>query len=139
MKHIYLDENISEHFATALNALEPRGGIEIEVHSTKTTPGLGRGASDQAIASFLHSNGGYLISGDADFRKIYALAHAVPGFQPKIFHYNKCGGHDHWKRVTVVFQNWEEIRQTVIDDDGGETFCYNLSVKGLMDRTKDLR
>ena len=63
---IYLDENLSEYVADALNLLSKGYFPKIEVHSTKQI--FGRGEPDEAIIPKIGAEGSILITKDFNIK-----------------------------------------------------------------------
>ena len=62
MIRIYLDENLSEYLAEALNSLSRGYYSDVEVHSTKKV--FGKGVTDEELIPGIGHNSGILITRD---------------------------------------------------------------------------
>ncbi len=67
MIEIYLDENLSEYVADALNSLNKGYFKDINVYSTKIK--FGKGVADELIIPTIGSTGGVLITKDLNIQR----------------------------------------------------------------------
>lgn len=67
MTEIYLDENLSEYVADALNSLNKGYFREVNVYSTKTK--FGKGAKDEVIIPAIGKAKGILITKDINIHR----------------------------------------------------------------------
>jgi len=108
MTQIYLDENLSEYVADALNSLSKGYFPEIEVLSTKKT--FGKGTPDEELIPEIGETRGILITRDVNIfrtRMQYQLCrkHKLGVFFLKL----SKGSQDHWSMVTLLVNHWREI------------------------------
>lgn len=108
MTQIYLDENLSEYVADALNSLSKGYFSEIEVLSTKKA--FGKGTPDEDLIPAIGKARGILITRDVNIlrtRMQYQLCrkHKLGVFFLKL----SKGSQDHWSMVTLLVHHWRGI------------------------------
>jgi len=110
--YIYLDENLSEHVAEALNNLNRGYFNDVQVHSTKEV--FGKGISDEELIPKIGKEKGYLITRDFQIQKTR--------LQCNLLEKNSVGAffiklpknlNKHWELVRLLINNWEAIIETV--------------------------
>jgi len=129
MSNIYLDENLSEYVADALNSLNKGYFVNFKVFSTKNK--FGRGAKDEDIIPTVGAESGILITKDIKIQKTrlqYDLCkqHKLGMFFLKLTS-NKV---THWEIVKLLILNWERIIEIIIRDKF--PFAYIVKVRGKM-------
>jgi len=67
MMEIYIDENLSEYVADALNSLNKGYFKDVIVYSTKIK--LGKGQPDETVIPFIGNSNGILITKDLNIHK----------------------------------------------------------------------
>ncbi len=131
MTDIYLDENLSEHVAGALNLLNKGDFEDFKVVSTKTK--FGKGATDEDIIPKIGNENGILITKDIKIQKTslqYDLCkrHGLRMFFLKLpKEQNK-----HWEIVKLLINHWEEIIEHIKKEK--PPFAYRVRVKGKMEK-----
>ena len=108
MINIYLDENLSEHVADALNSLSKGYFTDIQVFSTKTV--YGKGAPDEKIIPGIGKTRGIWLTRDENayrFEEQYTLCKKYK-IGVIILKLSK-GKQDHWSMVILLIQHWREI------------------------------
>jgi len=127
MINIYLDENLSEYVAQALNFLNKGYFRDIQVYSTKEK--FGKGVADEVIIPGIGKDEGILITRDINIHKTR-------------FQYDLCKQHKigvffltlpknqnkHWEMVRLLIEKWEDI----VDKSKNEKrpFAYRIRVVG---------
>ena len=111
MKHIYLDENLSEYVAHALNSLNKGYFLDIAVHSTKEK--FGKGVPDEAIIPAVGNSGGFMITKDINIKRTQLQFELCKKHDLGIFILKMPKGMDrHWEMVKTLVNNWEDIMKT---------------------------
>ena len=128
---IYLDENLSEYVAEALNALSKGYFPNIVVSSTKRV--FGRGEADEVIIPKIGEEGSILITKDFNIKKTQFQFDLCQQYGLGVFFITLPKGQDkHWELVKLLINNWEEIAQKSMRDR--RPFAYRLRGKGKMER-----
>lgn len=128
---IYLDENLSEYVADALNSLNKGYFRDILVFSTKTK--FGKAAKDEDIIPSIGSTNGILITRDINIQKVRLQYALCKQFNLGVFFLKLPKGQNkHWEIVRLLINHWEEI----IDKSNKENkpFGYNISPRGKMEK-----
>jgi predicted nuclease of predicted toxin-antitoxin system len=128
---IYLDENLSEYVADALNFLNKGYYPNVQVYSTKTK--FGKGATDEEIIQSLGEAGSILITRDINIHKTRLQYALCQNYNLGIFFLKLPKNQNkHWEIVKLLINNWEEI----IDKSNKERkpFGYNVSQRGKMEK-----
>lgn len=131
MINIYLDENLSEYVAQALNFLNKGYFRDIQVYSTKEK--FGKGVADEIIIPGIGKDDGILITRDINIHKTR--------FQFDLCKQHKIGvffltlpknQNKHWEMVRLLVEKWEEI----IDKSTNERrpYAYRIRKVGKMER-----
>ena len=108
MIEIYLDGNLSEYVADALNALSKGYFRDVVVCSTKVA--FGRGVPDEAIIPAIGKTGGILITKDVNIAHARMQYQLCGQYKFGIFFLKPSRGMDkHWEIVKMLINNWEEI------------------------------
>lgn len=131
MINIYLDENLSEYVAQAINFLNKGYFRDIQVYSTKEK--FGKGVADEVIIPGIGKDEGILITRDINIHKTR-------------FQYDLCKQHKigvffltlpknqnkHWEMVRLLIEKWEEI----VDKSKNEKrpFAYRIRVVGKLEK-----
>ena len=126
---IYLDENLSEHIADALNLLGKGYFLNIEVLSTKKA--FGRGIADEVLIPQIGKESAILITQDYNIKRRspqfdLCREHGLSLFflvMPK----NQNG---HWAIVKTLIEHWEEI--TLKAQKEAKPFAYLVRTVGKM-------
>jgi hypothetical protein len=127
MIEIYLDENLSEYVADALNSLNKGYFKNVYVHSTKTK--FGKGAADEIIIPSIGKNKGILITKDLNIHRTRLQYNLCQQFNLGSFFIKLPKGMDkHWEIVKLLVSSWEEI----IDKINAEKrpFGYEIPLRG---------
>ncbi len=103
---IFLDENLSEHLATALNYLNKGYFPGVEVSSTITA--FRRGAKDEEIIPQIGAMGGILITRDEEFKKARIDMCRKHGVGVVVICPTK-GKDTHWDMVMLLIKHWQDI------------------------------
>lgn len=108
---VFLDENLSEHVASALNHLNKAHFAGIEVVSVKQV-GWG-GKPDTELIPLIGGFDGVLITKDTDFTpKVQAQFQLCKDHGVGIVFVKPIKGHDlYWEMVKLLIKNWERIMQ----------------------------
>lgn len=130
MTEIYLDENLSEYVADALNSLSKGYFRHIVVYSTKVR--FGKGVPDEEIIPAIGKAKGVLITKDTRIHKSiqYQLCEK---HRLGVFFLKPSKGMDrHWEIVKMLVENWEEIIRIIYNER--LPFGYLIPMKGKMRR-----
>jgi hypothetical protein len=126
---IYLDENLSEHIADALNLLGKGYFQNIEVLSTKVV--FGRGVADEVLIPIIGKEGSILITQD------YNIKRRTPQFDlcrehglSLFFLFMPKNQNGHWAIVKTLIEHWEEI--TLKAQKEAKPFAYVVRAIGKM-------
>ena len=129
--NIYLDENLSEYVAQALNFLSKGYFRDIQVYSTKEK--FGKGVADEIIIPSIGKQEGILITRDINIHKTR--------FQFELCKQHKIGvffltlpknQNKHWEMVKALTDKWEVIVDKITSDK--KPFAYRIRVVGKMER-----
>lgn len=128
MTEIYLDENLSEYVADALNALNKGYFRDINVYSTKLK--FGKGIPDEELIPAIGKAKGILITKDTRIHTSmqYQLCEK---HKLGVFFIKPSKGMDrHWEIVKLLVENWEEIIRIIYKER--LPFGYQIPTKGKM-------
>ena len=129
MIEIYIDENLSEYVADALNSLNKGYFKNINVYSTKLK--LGKGQPDEVIIPFIGNSNGILITKDLNIHKTRLQYQLCKEYKIGIFFLKMQKGMDkHWEIVKLLIKAWEEILDKIAKDK--KPFGYEIPVRGKM-------
>jgi hypothetical protein len=129
MTEIYIDENLSEYVADALNSLNKGHFPSVLVHSTKIK--FGKGQPDEMIIPFLGSSNGIMITKDINIHKTRLQYQLCEQHGLGIFFLKMQKGLDkHWEIVKLLINSWEEIIEKVAKEK--KPFGYEIPVRGKM-------
>src|SRR5438132_1595774 len=115
MIEIYLDENLSEHVADALNFLNKGYFTDINVYSTKHK--FGKGIADEDIIPAIGETAGILITRDSNIYTTRIQFQLCEKYKLGTFFLRPPKGSDkHWKIVSMLIENWDEIVSIIKKD-----------------------
>lgn len=101
MMEIYLDENLSEYVADALNSLNKWYFKDVYVHSTKTK--FGKGATDEIIIPSIGKSKGILITKDLNIHRTRLQYNLCQQYNIGCFFIKLPKGMDkHWEIVKLL-------------------------------------
>ena len=127
MIEIYIDENLSEYVADALNSLNKGYFKNINVYSTRLK--LGKGQPDEVIIPFIGNSNGILITKDLNIHKTRLQYQLCKEYKIGIFFLKMQKGMDkHWEIVKLLIKSWEEILDKIAKDK--KPFGYEIPVRG---------
>ena len=127
MIEIYLDENLSEYVADALNSLNKGYFKEIYVHSTKTK--FGKGAPDEIIIPSIGKSKGILITKDLNIHRTRLQNNLCRQFNIGAFFIKLPKGMDkHWEIVKLLISAWEELIDKINSEK--RPFAYEIPLRG---------
>lgn len=126
---IYLDENLSEYVADALNSLSKGYFREVKVHSTKTQ--FGKGVPDEIIIPAVGKTSGILITKDTNIQRKKMQYQLCEQHKLGVFFLKPAKGADkHWEIVKMLIENWEEIIRIIQTER--LPFSYEIPTRGKM-------
>lgn len=129
--NIYLDENLSEYVADALNSLNKGYFNHITVISTKVA--FGKGVPDEEIIPEIGKDNGILITKDFNIRRIHAQFDLCKEFKIGIIFLKPQKGSDkHWEIIKLLINNWENIIE--LTENPKFPFAYEIPMRGKMKR-----
>jgi hypothetical protein len=127
MTEIYLDENLSEYVADALNSLNKGYFKDIYVHSTKTK--FGKGAADEIIIPSMGKSEGILITKDLNIQRTRLQFQLCQQYNLGAFFIKLPKGMDkHWEIVKLLVSSWEEIIDKINTEK--RPFAYEIPLRG---------
>lgn len=127
MTEIYLDENLSEYVADALNSLNKGYFKDIYVHSTKTK--FGKGEVDEIIIPSIGKTGGILITRDLNIQRTRLQSQLCQQFNLGAFFIKLPKGmNKHWEIVKLLISSWEEIIEKLNSEK--RPFSYEVPLRG---------
>ena len=127
MTEIYLDENLSEYVADALNSLDKGYFQNVTVSSTKTK--FGKGVPDETIIPSIGASGGILITKDVNIRRKQMQYELCEKYNLGVFFLKPSKGMDrHWEIVKMLINNWEEIISIINKERS--PFGYEIPTRG---------
>lgn len=129
MIQIFLDENLSEYVADALNSLNKGYFTEVQVSSTKHR--FGKGVKDSELIPKVGQEKGILISRDINISRDKLESSLLKEYNVGIFYISlPKGQNNHWNMVKVLIENWEEIIS--ICKKKHPPFAYRVPIRGAM-------
>lgn len=129
MIEIYIDENLSEYVADALNSLNKGHFTNVVVYSTKII--FGKGEADENIIPTIGKSHGILITKDITIHKTRLQYQLCEQFKLGIFFLKMQKGLDkHWEIVKLLINSWEEIVDKINKEK--KPFGYEVPVRGKM-------
>lgn len=127
MTEIYLDENLSEYVADALNSLNKGYFRDINVYSTKVK--FGKGVADEEIIPAIGKAKGILITKDTNIHRTRMQYQLCEKYKLGVFFLKPSKGMDkHWEIVKMLIENWEEIVSTIKKEK--LPFGYEIPTRG---------
>ena len=129
MIEIYIDENLSEYVADALNSLNKGYFKDVLVHSTKIK--FGKGQPDEVIIPSIGNSNGIMVTKDLNIHKTRLQYQLCKQYQIGIFFVKMQKGMDkHWEIVKLLINSWEEIIDKIYTEK--KPFGYEIPVRGKM-------
>jgi hypothetical protein len=129
MIEVYIDENLSEYVADALNSLNKGYFKDVIVYSTKIK--FGKGQSDEIIIPSIGSSNGIMITKDLNIHKTRLQYQLCEQFKIGIFFIKMQKGMDkHWEIVKLLINSWEEIIDKITKEK--RPFGYEIPIRGRM-------
>jgi hypothetical protein len=126
---IYIDENLSEYVADALNSLNKGHFPNVLVHSTKIK--FGKGQPDEMIIPSIGKSMGIMITKDININKTRLQYDLCKKYELGIFFLKMQKGLDkHWEIVKFLIHSWEEIIDKATKER--KPFGYEIPVRGRM-------
>jgi len=131
MTSIYLDENLSEYVAEALNFLNRGHFRDVEVYSTKSK--FQKGIPDTELIPAIGEANGILITRDVNIKKTRLLFNLCEDYKLGIFFLTMPKNQDnHWALVKTLIINWEDIISKSYSEK--KPFAYRIKVHGKMEK-----
>ena len=126
---VFLDENLSEYVADALNSLNKGYFNDVIVHSTKIK--FGKGQPDKVIIPSIGNQNGILITKDLNIHKTRLQYQLCEQFKIGVFFLKLQKGLDkHWEIVKLLINSWEEILEKMTKEK--RPFGYEIPLRGRM-------
>lgn len=127
MQKIYLDENLSQYVAEALNQLNKGYFPNITVCSTKIE--FGKGAPDEFIIPKIGKEGSVMITRDFNIKRTQLQYELCKNSNIGIFFLSPTKGSvRHWDIVKLLVNYWEEIVHKV--ERESHPFAFKITAKG---------
>lgn len=131
MREIFIDENLSEYVADALNSLSKGYFSNTIVLSTKTK--FGKGEPDEVIIPAIGRQKGILITKDLNIHRTRLQYQLCKQYKIGVFFLKMQKGHDrHWEIVKLLVNAWEDIIDTIATENC--PFGYEIPIRGKMRR-----
>ena len=128
---IYLDENLSEYVAEAMNFLNKGYFTDVQVYSTKTK--IGRGVSDENIIERLGDSDSILITRDLSIQKTRLQFELCSKYDLGMFFLALPKNENkHWEIVKLLINHWEEINIKIQNEK--KPFAYRITKRGKMEK-----
>ena len=122
---IFIDENLSEYVADALNYLDRGYFPNVEVVSTKRE--IRVGARDEEIFPVVGQEEGVLITRDYNIKRKKAQAGLYRQYSiGMVFIRLPKDGNTHWQMVKLLIAHWQDIIEICTKK---KPFAYRLSVQ----------
>jgi len=129
MTDIYLDENLSEYVADALNSLNKGYFRDVNVYSTKVK--FGKGVPDEEIIPAIGKAKGILITKDTNVYRTRLQYQLCETYKLGVFFVKPSKGLDkHWEIVKMLIEHWEEIIRVIQKER--LPFGYEIPTRGKM-------
>jgi hypothetical protein len=129
MIEVYLDENLSEYVADALNSLNKGYFKNILVYSTKIK--FGKGQPDEIVIPSIGNSQGIMITKDLNIHKTRFQYQLCEQYGIGIFFLKMQKGMDkHWEIVKLLINSWEEMLNIISKDK--RPFGYEIPIRGRM-------
>jgi PIN like domain len=129
MTEIYLDENLSEYVADALNSLNKGYFNNVIVYSTKIK--FGKGEADEKIIPAIGKSKGILITKDINIHKTRLQYDLCQVYKLGVFFVKMQKGMDkHWEIVKLLVNSWEEMLEKIAKEK--LPFGYEIPIRGKM-------
>jgi len=129
MTDIYLDENLSEYVADALNSLNKGYFRDVNVYSTKVK--FGKGVPDEEIIPAIGKAKGILITKDTNVYRTRLQYQLCETYKLGVFFVKPSKGMDkHWEIVKMLIEHWEEIIRMIQKER--LPFGYEIPTRGKM-------
>ena len=126
---IYLDENLSEYVAEALNLLSKGYFPNIEVLSTKKA--FGRGVADEDLIPIIGKEGSILITQDFNIKRRSSQFDLCREYGLSVFFLVMQKNQTrHWEIVKTLIEHWEDI--TLKAQKEAKPFAYMVRAIGKM-------
>lgn len=124
---VYLDENLSEYVADALNSLSKGYFKDVLIFSTKIK--FGKGVPDEELIPAIGKSGGILITKDVNIHRTKMQYQLCSKYKLGVFFLKFTKGSDrHWEIVKLLVNTWEDIITTIREEK--KPFGYEIPVRG---------
>jgi len=131
MIEVFLDENLSEYVAQALNFLNKGYFKDIQVLSTKEK--FGKGVADEELIPNISQSGGVLITRDFNIHKTRLQYDLCKQYSLGVFFLRLPKNQDkHWEIVKTLVNHWEEIIEKVYKEK--KPFAIRVHIKGQIEK-----
>jgi len=128
---IFLDENLSEYVADALNSLNKGYFSDVQVYSTKIK--FNRGVPDEELIPKVGNRNGILITQDITIHRTKLQYHLCSKYNLGLFFLTLPKNQArHWEIVKLLINNWEEVISKSESDR--KPFAYRIRVRGKMEK-----
>ena len=129
MTEVFLDENLSEYVADALNSLNKGYFNDVIVYSTKIK--FGKGKPDELIIPSIGNQNGILITKDLNIHKTRLQYQLCEQYKIGVFFLKMQKGLDkHWEIVKLLINSWEEMLEKMTKEK--KPFGYEVLLRGKM-------
>jgi hypothetical protein len=133
MIYIYLDENLSEYVADALNSLNKGYFADVQVSSTKIS--FGKGIEDEKLIPEIGKRSGILITRDINIHRTELQYELCKQHNLGVFFLSMPKNQNrHWEIVLVLIEHWEEIIR--LSQKNRLPFAYRVKARGKMESLK---
>jgi predicted nuclease of predicted toxin-antitoxin system len=129
MIELYLDENLSEYVADALNFLNKGYFQNFQVYATKIK--IGKGKKDEEIIPVIGNSNGIIITKDLNIHRTRLQYQLCEEYKIGIFFLKFPKGLDkHWEIVKLLINSWEEILSKITKEK--RPFGFEVPLRGKM-------
>ena len=111
MIKVLVDENLSEHLADGLNAIQRPMDNGIEIVSMKIT--FGKGTKDEDWIPKWGKKDGIFLTADINISRTRHLAELLKGNDFGAFFLRVPNKTSYWDRVKVLIKHWPEITKII--------------------------
>ena len=133
MIYIYLDENLSEYVADALNSLNKGYFSDIQVSSTKVS--FGKGIEDEKLIPEIGKRNGILITRDINIHRTKLQYELCKQHKLGVFFLSMPKNLSrHWEIALALIEHWEEIVK--LCQTNKLPFAYRVKMRGKMESLK---
>jgi hypothetical protein len=125
MIQVLVDENLSEHFADGLNAIQRPMDNGIEVVSMAVT--FGKVTKDEDWIPAWGQQNGVFLTNDLNITKTRQQAALLKQYDMGAFFLKPPKKISYWERVTIIMKHWPEIARIITTER--PPYAYQITPK----------